>query len=63
MRAAKIVEREINLRAIDVNIRIVGKSKADAVVEGENELAVGDVILEALGPEQRRRSFLAAIKA
>jgi len=53
VRAAKIVEREINLRVIDVNIRIVGKSKADAVVEGENELAVGDVILEALGREQR----------
>jgi len=63
VRAAKIVDREINLRAIDVNVRIVGKSKADAVVEGENELAVGDVIPEALGRKKWNRSFLAAIKA
>jgi hypothetical protein len=63
MRAAKIVEREINLGTIDVNVRIVGKSKANAIVKGEHELAVGDVILQALGRGQRGRSLLAAIKA
>ena len=63
MRAAKIVEREINLRAVDVNVGVVGEGQANAVVEGENELAVGDVILESLGRGQRRGRSLTAIEA
>ena len=63
MRAAKIVQGEINLRAIDVDVRIVGEGEANAVVEGEDELAVGDMIFEALRRGQRRRSSLAGLRA
>ena len=63
VRAAKIVEGEINLRAVDVNVRIVGEGEANGVVEGENELAIGDVILQTLGRGQWRRNSLASIKS
>jgi len=63
MRAAKIVQGEINLRAIDVDVRIVGEGEANAVVEGEDELAVGDMIFEAPRRGQRRRVSLAGLRA
>jgi len=40
----EIVLREIDLRVIDADIRVVGKGQADAVVESENEFTVRDVI-------------------
>ena len=63
MRTAKIVEGEVNLRAVDVYVRVVGKSEANAVVDGEDEFAVGDVILHTLRSRQRGRELLVAAKA
>ena len=63
MRAAKTVQSEVNLGAVDVNVRIVGKGEAYAVVDGENELAVSDVILQTFRSRQRGRELLPASKA
>ena len=63
MGAAEIVLREVNLRAINVNVRIVGEGETNAVVESEGEFAVGHVIFEALRRGERRRSSLASVKA
>ena len=60
MRAAKIVERKVNLKAIDVNVRVIGESQPNAVINGENELAVRDVILQAVRSRQRGRELLPA---
>ena len=63
MRAAKAVQREVNLRAINVDVCIVRESEANAVVERENELAVGDVSFQTLGRGQRRPGSLAGTEA
>ena len=58
MRALETVDREVNLRVIDVHVGVVGESEADAVVESENQLAVGDALLEALRRGQLLREQL-----
>src|ERR1051325_5958992 len=63
MGALKIVQREINLRAIDANVRIVCESQADAVVESKDELAVRHMVLKTLRPGQLRRGLLAAVES
>lgn len=63
MRAAEIVEGEIDLRAVDVDVRIVGEGQANAVVNSENELAVGYAILQAFRARQGTRELLPAAKA
>lgn len=63
MRAAETVEREVNLSAIDVNVGIVGERDANAIVDGEDELAVGNVILQTLRTRQRSRELLPAVIA
>ena len=60
MRAAKIIESEINLGAVDVNVCIVSEGEANAVVDGEDEFTAGDVILQTLGGGLGAGKFLAA---
>ena len=63
MRALEIVHRKIDLRTIDANVGIVGKGQTDALVDRENELAVGNVILQPLGRRQLRRTVRPAVEA
>ena len=63
MRALETIHRKIDLRTIDANVRIVGKSQTDAVVERQNELAVRNVILEPLRRRQLRRGVRPSAEA
>src|SRR6516162_4514986 len=63
MRAPEAIRGKIDLRTIDANVRIVGKSQADAVVERENDLAVRNVIHESRRPRQLRRGLRPSAEA
>ena len=46
-----------------MNVRIVGESEADAVIESKDELAVRHMILQPLRGGQLRRGLLAAVES
>jgi len=56
----KIVLRGVNLVVVQTDVGIVGKSQANAVVQGKHEFSVDDVVLQILRRKQRRCGFLLA---
>ena len=61
MRAPKIILREVDLRMVEPNVRVIRKSQANAVIECKNELTAGHVVLQPLRWRKQRCRFLSRI--